>query len=369
MKIAFVIYSLTSGGAERATINRANYFSETKRWDVTIITFAGKDLDFYSVLPSVKRVTLNLPCDKGDSASFSVYIKRIIKLRKVLLDLKPDILISEMPAANLVSIIACFGLQVKVVIEERIHPPMLPLCKSREILRKYLYPFASARIVLTKKSAEWFKEELGCDAFVIPNSVVYPLSKNEPILECDKLINEKRKIILSVGRLEYQKGFDRLIESFSKIANDLLDWDLVILGDGPERKNLEFLIDKLGIKGRVFLPGKAGNISDWYKRADIFVLSSRFEGFPNVLVEAMSYGCPVISFDCDTGPSEIIRNGIDGILVPQDDIEAFTSALKELALDEKKRKNFSAKAIEVRERFSIEKIAHQWENLFNELLG
>jgi len=124
-----------------------------------------------------------------------------------------------------------------------------------------------------------------------------------------------RRIVLAVGRFTKVKGFDLLIKAFAGIAIAYADWDLVILGEGPERSDLEAQVEALGLGHRVKLPGRAGNMPDWYARADLFVMSSHFEGFPLVLVEAMAHGCPAVSFDCDTGPRDIIRDEMDGRLV------------------------------------------------------
>ena len=132
----------------------------------------------------------------------------------------------------------------------------------------------------------------------------------------DSVCRPGRKVLLAVGRLEVEKGFDWLIDAFSALATKYPEWDLVILGEGSLRATLEKQVQTSGLARRVFLPGRVGNVGDWYERANLYVMSSRFEGFGNTLGEAMAYGLPAVSFDCETGPRNIIRHETDGLLVP-----------------------------------------------------
>ena len=163
-----------------------------------------------------------------------------------------------------------------------------------------------------------------------------------------------------------QKSFDILIEAFSSLAPVHSEWDLWILGDGPLRPALEQQIHALGLQNRVFMPGRSGNISEWYERADLYVLSSRFEGLPMTLIEAMAYGVAVVSFDCNTGPRDIIRHEVDGLLVPPEDSAGLSAALARLMGDETTRQRFAGRALEARERFSMARITGLWEQLFEE---
>ena len=189
----------------------------------------------------------------------------------------------------------------------------------------------------------------------------------EPVFEPQEIVPKKQRLLLAVGRLAEQKGFDLLIESFVPIAAKHPDWILVILGEGPKRLMLEALITSLELNHRVKLPGRAGNIRDWYHRADFYVMSSLFEGFPNTLVEAMAHGCPAVSFDCGTGPRAIIRHKIDGLLVPIGDTPALTEALDQLIGDIDLRIRYGARAADARERFSLDRILTLWDHLFEEV--
>jgi glycosyltransferase involved in cell wall biosynthesis len=163
------------------------------------------------------------------------------------------------------------------------------------------------------------------------------------------------------------KGFDRLLEAFTSLVRKHENWDLAILGEGSERGALESQVLAAKLDGRVVLPGQAGNVGEWYERADLYVMCSHFEGFPNTLAEAMAHGLPTVSFDCDTGPRDIIRHEIDGLLVPPGDVAGLSAALDRLMGDAALRTRFAARALEVRKRFSIERIAGMWEELFAEV--
>jgi glycosyltransferase involved in cell wall biosynthesis len=202
---------------------------------------------------------------------------------------------------------------------------------------------------------------------VIGNPLIWPLPEFLPLLSPKKYLNPEKKHLLAVGRLHPQKQFDLLIRVFKRIAGDYKDWDLVILGDGEDRSMLECLVADLGLGESVSLPGVAGNLSEWYYKADAFVLSSAFEGFPNVLLEAMAHGIPVVSFDCNTGPRDLIEHGKNGLLVPDGDTAGLEQAIRELLSSEDFRNELGEHAKEVRQQYSIARIAGRWEKVFSGL--
>ena len=164
-----------------------------------------------------------------------------------------------------------------------------------------------------------------------------------------------------MGRLARQKGFDLLIEAFSRIANRQPQWSVKILGEGPARASLKRLIAEKGLTGRVVLAGWEPDPVFVLKQSDLFVLSSRFEGFPNALLEAMACGLPSISFDCPSGPAEIIRDTIDGLLVPAEDVVALANTMDRVLGDELLRQRLSDEAVHVVDRFSAERYFANWD--------
>ena len=370
MKLLIFISSLSSGGAERVTANLASHWAG-KGWQVTVVTLSDVDADFYHLPVSVRRIGLGLLRESPHVVVGLVNaLRRVFALRRVLKKNRPEVVLAMMDKNNILLALAAAGLPGIVRIgSERIHPPQYPLGQLWEWLRRLTYLALDAVVALTEESAVWLRRHTSARHVpVIPNPVPYPLPSSAPRLEPPARSTEGERLLLAVGRLVDQKGFDLLIAAFQKLAARFPRWRLIILGEGPLRDVLMQQIAAAGLTGRVALPGRAGNVGEWYAAADLYVMSSRFEGFPNTLAEAMAHGLPAVSFDCDTGPRDIIRHEVDGLLVPPGDVDALAEALARLMADDALRQRYAARAVEVRERFSPGRIAGTWEELFEELL-
>lgn len=367
-----VISSLSSGGAERVASTLANYWAD-HGWEIVIITLTDADRDFYSVSAKVKRVSIRLVGEShGWFSGLTNNIVRLRALRRALLRENPDIALAFMTTKNILCALACKGTKIVAIGSEHIHPPMHPLGQPWAVLRRLAYPHLAAVTALTEQSAEWIETHSGARKVpVIPNPVPYPLPKCDPMASPTELKVRLGgdKYLLAVGRLAGQKGFDLLLIVFAQLHAQCPGWRLIILGEGPLRGDLEQLCNQLGLSDFVAMPGAVGNVGEWYEAADLYVMSSRFEGFGNTLAEALCYGLSAVSFDCDTGPSDIIRHEVDGLLVENGNVEALTQALQRLMMDQSLRQQFAARAVEARERFSIEKVAGMWEQLFEEVSG
>ena len=363
MRILLAVSSMQSGGAERTAALLANHWVGQGHHVTIFTTFSRREECAYRL---DKRVDLeHLASRVRGSSSPWAKMRRLWAFRQAVIEYDPDVILSLMTQVNVAVLAACWGLNRPVVVSERIFPPLHNVGWAWNFARRLLYPRAKWVVMQTEKGAQWARAACpGAQVCVIPNAVIFPLPRNEPVLDPAEMLPRHRRVLLAVGRLDPQKGFDRLLEAFALISADAPDWDLVILGEGEERRALEMKRASLGLDDRVILPGVAGNLADWYERADLFVLSSRYEGFPNVLLEAMSHGLPAVSFDCDTGPSSIIRHGMDGILVPPGAGESeFAEALETLINDEAMRRQFGDKACEVKMRFSVKQIMRMWEEV------
>lgn len=363
-RILFLVSSMEGGGAERVAALLCNHWVG-QGYNVTLVpTYSGRGECLY---PLDRRVRLDYLADRVGSRSRSLCnkVRRFIALRRMIRESSPDVIVSFLPHVNVPAVLISCILKIPVVVSERTYPPAMPLGNPLELLRRLTYGRATSVVVQTQRSLQWLE---GCcpkaRGRLIPNPVAYPLPFGERVVHPDTVVARTRRVTLAVGRLGQEKGLDQLLEAFGALALQNPEWDLIILGEGSEWQNLEQLLDGLGLKGRVHLPGHVGNPGDWYARADLYVLSSRFEGFPNALLEAMSYGLPAVSFDCETGPADIIRDGVDGYLVPPSEgAPGLSRAMEILMRDEGLRKRMGQEAIAVRERFSAQRIMAEWDEV------
>jgi glycosyltransferase involved in cell wall biosynthesis len=271
-----------------------------------------------------------------------------------------------MDIPNIVSLLAAWGTHVPVVITEHTHPAFHYIGWEWQILRRLLYHRAAALVCMTNAVLSWMQERITVRGCVIPNPVQpAPVHAQGP----DKSKKtENAHIVVAMGRLSREKGFDLLLEAFSRIASHHRDWKLQILGDGPLRSELEEQAAKLGLRDQIEFTGLVADPFPILLGAGLFVLSSRYEGFGNALCEAMACGLPVISFDCPSGPREIVRNEIDGLLVPAEDVTALATAMDHLMSNPDKRGRLAARAPEVTERFGLARVLSLWDQVFTNLL-
>jgi glycosyltransferase involved in cell wall biosynthesis len=281
-----------------------------------------------------------------------------VALIRKLRSIRSGVLIGTRPAYSLVVARLAPPGVAKVAVENmNFHSHRRRL--SRDV-RRELGRF-DAIVVLTGDDARDYRDELNGSATrveQIPNALP-ELGGGTSALE--------EKAVVAAGRLTGQKGFDLLIRAFAQVVPERPDWELRIYGDGSQRAELERLIAELGLNGSVRLMGATSDIGEELARASVFALSSRFEGFGMVLVEAMSKGVPVVSFDCPRGPSEIVDDGVDGVLVPNGDVDALASALVELTGDEQRRRSLGAAGLEKSRRYEIGAIGARWDALLAEL--
>jgi GalNAc-alpha-(1->4)-GalNAc-alpha-(1->3)-diNAcBac-PP-undecaprenol alpha-1,4-N-acetyl-D-galactosaminyltransferase len=367
MRVTLIISSLSSGGAERVITTMANYWTR-KGWQITLLTMDdGSESPFYDLDTAVSHHPLGVASVSDNSfQGFVNNIRRLKVLRRAIRATAPQVVISFMDRTNVLVLASMLGVHVPIVVSERIDPRHHTIGDMWMTLRRLLYPRAAWLVVQTDEVLSYFSARMQVHARVIPNPVL-PLIENDPQ---GLLTNNphERKIILAMGRLADQKGFDLLIQAFAQVVPVHPDWSLEIWGDGPQRQNLGRLIEEVGLRDRAQLPGRTKQPFDVMRRSDLFVMSSRYEGFPNTLCEAMACGLPVVSFDCPSGPRAIVRDGIDGVLVPAGDVGALAEALNRLMNDEYARQRLAWRAPEVLARFGLEKVMCTWETLLKDVV-
>jgi glycosyltransferase involved in cell wall biosynthesis len=179
------------------------------------------------------------------------------------------------------------------------------------------------------------------------------------------LVASGRKLVLWAGRFEESKRADVLIDAFARVASTATDWDVILLGDGPARAAAIERVEQFGLSARIHLPGFAGNLADWYHRADAFVMTSSYEGFPNALMEAQAEGLPSIAFDVLTGPRELSAGGRRLVLLPdRNHVESLADALSALLSDDAQREKLGRAARETAVDYSKERVLAMWDELF-----
>mgnify|MGYP006097100957 CR=1 FL=1 len=366
--IVVIASAMNMGGAQRVMSILCNHWSQNGHAVTLIATFSGEKINHYQLNEDVVLKYLNNnPLFPKNKALNLVW--KLIHLRRLIKSQNPDVVISFLTRVNVASALSMIGIKSPLIISERTWPPFASLNNKFFWIYRILFKSVDRIIVQTDKSKTWLVQNFpGNNVKVIPNPAVYPVPlSNERSVHPNSVISQNKKVILASGRLHKYKQFDLLIRAFLQLKDKHLDWDLVILGDGEERDSLNSMVVDFGITDRVYFPGSVGNISEWYDRADLFVLSSILEGFPNVLLEAMTYGLPCISFDCDTGPRDMIQDGVNGILVKPDDRESgLVNALNKLIPNEELRSEFTRNSILLRDKYSISSVMQKWDNVLND---
>jgi GalNAc-alpha-(1->4)-GalNAc-alpha-(1->3)-diNAcBac-PP-undecaprenol alpha-1,4-N-acetyl-D-galactosaminyltransferase len=345
--------SLQGGGAERQVAQMANYWSATGL-SVTVATWSGPEVpDFYLLDKKVCRIHMNVsPAGRVPGARVGFNLRRVARLRTLLSKERPDLVLSFITESNVLTILATLRLKRRVLVSERIQPAKdgtVPV--AWRLLRRVMYRWADEVVAQTREAAAWIDRRCGTHASVIPNALRGLPDPHEP----------RQPLIVAIGRLSRQKGFDLLLRAFARLAQDFRQWRVAIIGEGVELANLRRLRAELMLEERVEFVGQVHDIEAWMARAGLVVQPSRFEGFPNAVLESMGMGAPVVCSDCQAGPAELIEDGVNGRLVPVEDVAALAAAMGELMAHDEVRARLGQRALQVRQRFRQEVIMARWE--------
>ncbi|MBB3346794.1 glycosyltransferase [Sphingomonas sp. BK069] len=351
-----MLAGLGAGGAERVVSLIAAALVRGGN-EVTVVSFdRPADPVFHAFPAGVPLVRLGLP--PGSAPGPLLVVRRAAALRGTLGELRPDVVVSFLTKINVVALLASLGRRHRLIVSERNNPRAQPANRGWGMMLRALLPRADAIVMQTRASLSLLDARARRRARVIANPMAVPLRERRP-----------GQTIVGVGRLDRQKGFDLLIDAFARLAPAHSDWKLVIWGEGPERAALEAHVASLGLGQRATLPGNSAAPGGWLDQAEVFALSSRYEGMPNVLGEAMAAGVPAAAFACAFGPDEMIAHGETGLLAPAGDVAALAAALETLVADAALRERIGAAAKAASARYAPAAITAEWRALINSLLG
>jgi glycosyltransferase involved in cell wall biosynthesis len=357
-RLLFVIPSVKGGGAERVLINLANHFAQL---DIQTAIVALNTAE--PAYPIDNRIEVScLVNRKSNSFVFRVYyiLKVFFKLLKYMLTYRPDCAVSFITTANVWTGLTGVITGTPYIVSERTSPDRTinRLNYLHHHLAAYLYKKATAVVLSTSGGEHCLRKNKTFRNFTNINLITNAV----PDFGKSSLKRvHPRKFILGVGRLAFVKGFDRLIAAFAEA--DLDDTDLLIVGDGEEGANLACQAFNLGLQDRVIFTGAKTELQNYYSQAEIFVLPSRNEGYPNALVEALSQGCPCIAVDCNFGPSEIINNEKNGLLIEPGNIHALAGAIIRLVNDDELKSSLSEAAKRINQTNSQATVLEKWDTL------
>ncbi|MEP6828651.1 MAG: glycosyltransferase family 4 protein [Aestuariivirga sp.] len=352
MRIAIIQSGLSAGGAEKI-VNLLAHHRAILGDEVHVLVFGGtRGSSYFEYADNVSILSMRgSAADSGNPALR--FGRRVAWLRTQIRSIRPDLIISFLTKTNVMTLLACTGLGVPVVISERNNPYRQDGAAFWRSAILLLQP-RSALLVMQTETA---RRELG--ASLLAKSVVIPNPATVPSGVARR--KEFKGNVVAVGRLTPQKGFDLLLAAFALVTPLVQSTNLTIFGEGPERSNLMLQAKELGISERVSFPGTTAQPGDWLNEADIFVLSSRYEGFPNVLVEAVSAGLPCIAFSCPWGPTDILTNERNGLLVAPENVPKLATAIVKLLKDEKLRDALAEATLEIAQRYDLTKVLRQWD--------
>ena len=356
-KIVLICPSLRAGGSERVMSELANYWSRNPLLEIYLILLTNQK-QFYTIDPRVHIITPKHNYKKNFISKSIFKYLTLFFIRSTCLKIQPASILSFNERYNNIVLLALIGLKLKVYVSDR-NNPFMKIGVFHNFLRTKLYKNSAGIIAQTQRAKTVLGENTkNKNIKVIPN----PLRE----IENTKLARQQfeKKIILNVGRNVAQKNQLELIDIFSKC--DYSKWILKIVGSGPLNSALIKKAQELGIEQHVQIIKFTKSIDVYYSEADIFAFTSLYEGFPNALVEAMAHGIACISYDCPTGPSDIINNGINGSLIPLSNMKSYSENLNLIMSNDDLRIQYSKNATDVKRMFCIERIANNYLHFITE---
>ena len=356
--ITFVISDLRGGGAQRVLSMLANSWTD-RGLRLCVITLADRGSDRFSLHPATTRVTLNLVKEsKSVLHAFFGNLRRLLQLRRALLRADAPIIVSFISTTNVLTILASIGLSSRIVVSERNDPEKQPLNWPWSTLRRRLYRHADAVTANSHGAIEQLQHCVPTRRLFFAPNPVNPPSIRIPLVH-------RSKHILTVGRLSHQKAQDILLRAYALVVATNPDWKLVIVGDGPKKRSLVAQATALDLLNHVEWIDWTSDIERCYENAQVFVLPSRFEGTPNVLLEAMSFGLPSIVSDASPGPLEHVVDEETGLVVSAGNVNQLANAITRLMENRDLRVRLGGTAYAKMADFDRHAVDAAWESALN----
>lgn len=350
--ILLFISALRRGGAERVMVNLAGYLKE-QGMRVTVVTQYRCENE-YELPEGIPRILSEITEEEKAGNRLSDLLARYRKLRGIWKEQRPDVILSFIGKNNIMAVWASLFTKIPVVVSVRGEPDSEYPSRAMRLLSRTLFALSAGVILQTRGAMEFFPGYIRKKAVILKN----PLN---PAFVRPRYEGERDGRILSVGRVDKNKNHEMILRAFAGIAEEFPGASLVVYGEGACRRGLQELGEKLGLAGRVSFPGAVSDVPERIYQGSIFVLSSGHEGMPNALIEAMCLGIPCISTDCPCGgPGELIRDGVNGFLIPVGDGKALEDRLRRLLSDPKLAEDMGRRASQLLEEYRPETVNAQW---------
>ncbi|MHC5269464.1 glycosyltransferase [Enterococcus sp. LJL98] len=365
-KILFYMYNLSGGGAERTIVNIINHMDRNS-FSIILVLGTEKNNDYLHLVNKDIKI-INLKKNKRRET--------VIGLKKVILEEVPDLLFSTLNNNNIILILSkilTFKKIPLIIRETNNRTEAGSVSRINKLTTYFLYNFFSTKIIALSKGVQ---NDL-IENFKIKQKKIDVIYNPINLSHIDKLKKEKieetyrfgtEKIIIGIGRLAEQKDFDTLIKAFAKVT-EITSSKLLILGKGPEEPKLKLLCKNLGIEDKVLFLGFKNNPYKYIHDSDVFVLSSKWEGFGHVIVEAMASGTPVIATDCKSGPAEILEDNKYGVLIPVSNHNILAEKLILLLENQELLNKYIELGAIRKEKYDVQKITSQYEQVFLSLIN
>ena len=362
-RIVVFVASLGSGGAERVAVRVCGWLRDVGH-EVLLLTLSGTSTDFYAYPKGVARLALDMQqASRNPAEALFANVRRLLAVRRAVRAFHADAALSLGDRTNVLMLLALVGLRCRKVISERADPVLEPLSRGWNLLRRLVYPMASLHVSQSSYVSDWIGKRFPR----LPCVVIGNTGGQHSVLSVhitQRQADENLRLI-AVGRLTWQKGFDLLLLAFAKARTEIVTpMTLSIVGEGGDRSALDAQAKQLGLDDAVTFHGRLPDVQARLQASDVFVLSSRWEGFPNVMIEAMSAGLPVVAARCRGGVEDVLGDVPEqyALEYPPGNVDALAECIVRMAVDMALRNRLERSAMNRAADYSQEKIAAAWRN-------